>query len=312
MALTSPHATGPKTTWPLTTRTVRASGLDFACNECGEGDAVALRPHGFPAARSSGPHQRPARAAAGWRAVAPDLRGYGESSRPRERSAYEMRHLIEDAAALFDALGARRRLLVGHDWGAAIAWSFALRRTRPLDGLIVMNVPHPEVFRRVLARSWAQRLRSWYVAFFQVPALPEALLTAGGARAVERAFLRMARNPQAFPREVLDRYRDNALVPGAMTAMLNYYRANAAGFLRSAPAEPVGVPTLMVWGEHDSALGLELTEGYDGLVEDFTLHRLPDASHWVQQDRPETVNAILVDWLAAKRLGPADPAGRPE
>ena len=263
-------------TSPVASRTIRANGLDFACDECGSGDDVALLLHGFPEARVSWRHQLPALAALGWRAVAPDLRGYGASSRPPERSAYAIHHHVEDVVALFDALGARRRLLVGHDWGAAIAWSFALHKARPLDGLVVMNVPHPEVFRRAIRHSWAQCRRSWYVAFFQLPVLPEALLTAGGARAVERAFTGMARN--------------------------------AAAFLRSAPHQPIRTPTLMVWGEHDTALGVELTEGYDGLVEDFTLHRLPDASHWVQQDRPEKVNAILAEWLAAKHL--ANTAGK--
>ena len=281
-------------------RVVEANGLTFACDECGEGNDVALLLHGFPEARFSWRHQLPALAALGWRAVAPDLRGYGDSSRPRDRDAYAILHLVEDAAALFDALGARRRLLIGHDWGAVIAWSFAIAQARPLDGLIVMNVPHPDVFRRVLRHSWRQRLRSWYVLFFQLPWLPERALTLGHARAVARAFTGMARNPDAFPPEVLARYRENATQPGAMTAMIDYYRANAGAFMKGAPAPPLATPTLMVWGEHDTALGLELTEGYDGLVDDFTLVRLPDASHWVQQDAPEAVNAAMKRWLAAK------------
>ena len=112
----------------------------------------------------------------------------------------------------------------------------------------------------------------------------------------------MAQNPDAFPPDVLARYRENALRPGVMTAMLNYYRANAFAFVRSAPSEAVHVPTLMIWGEHDTALGLELTEGYDGLVDDFKLIRLPHASHWVQQDAPEEVNAALAEWLTAREL----------
>ena len=283
-----------------TTRTVRANGLDFACDECGEGDAVALFLHGFPEARISWRHQLPALAALGWRAVAPDLRGYGDSSRPPAREAYAIGHLVADVAALFDALGARRRLLIGHDWGAAIAWAAAIRQVRPLDGLIVMNVPHPTVFRRVLASSWRQKMRSWYILFFQLPWLPEQALTAGGAKAVERAFTGMAQNPHAFPPDVLARYRDNALAPGAATAMINYYRANARSMSRMRRVEPVHVPTLMIWGEQDAALGLELTEGYDGLVDDFTLVRLPQASHWVQQDAPEAVNVAMREWLAVK------------
>lgn len=281
----------------VSTRQIEANGQTFMVDEAGEGDAVALCLHGFPECRFSWRFQLPALAAAGWRAVAPDLRGYGDSSRPEGRDAYRMRHLVADAAALFDALGARRRLLIGHDWGALIAWSFAMQRTRPLDGLVVMNVPHPAVFRRVLRHSWAQRGRSWYVGLFQLPWLPEALLTAGRAHAVARAFSGMAVNKAAFPPDVLERYRRNALLPGAMTAMLNYYRANLAGLSDAAPSPMIETPTLMVWGEEDTALGLELTEGYEPYVADFTLERLPGVSHWVQQEAPEAVNARLLAWL---------------
>ena len=294
------------TTPAAITTSVRANGLSFTCDECGVGDDIALFLHGFPEARISWRHQLPALAALGWRAVAPDLRGYGDSSRPRDRDAYAIAHLVEDAAALFDVLGARRRLLIGHDWGAVIAWSFAMVQARPLDGLIVMNVPHPDVFRRVLRHSWRQRLRSWYVLFFQLPWLPEKALTLGHAHAVARAFTGMARNPDAFSPAVLARYRENATQPGAMTAMINYYRANAGTFVRASASPPLATPTLMVWGEHDTALGLELTEGYDGLVEDFTLVRLADASHWVQQDAPGAVNDAMEDWLACKVVRDAE------
>ena len=286
----------------ISTRRIEANGQSFAVDEAGEGDAVALCLHGFPECRYSWRFQLPALAAAGWRVVAPDLRGYGGSSRPGNRDAYRIEHLVADAAALFDACGARRRLLVGHDWGAMIAWTFAMQRTRPLDGLVVMNVPHPAVFRHVLRHSWAQRRRSWYVAFFQLPLLPEALLTAGRARAVAQSFRGMAVDKSAFPPDVLERYRRNALLPGAMTAMLNYYRANLAGLSDAAPTPKIEVPTLMVWGEEDTALGLELTEGYGPYVADFTLERLPGVSHWVQQEAPEAVNARLLAWLGRHGL----------
>ena len=292
----------------VSTRRIEANGQTFAVDEAGEGDAVALCLHGFPECRYSWRLQLPALAAAGWRAVAPDLRGYGDSSRPANRDAYRIEHLVADAAALFDALGARRRLLVGHDWGAMIAWSFAMARTRPLDGLVVMNVPHPAVFRRVLRHSWAQRGRSWYVGFFQLPWLPEALLTAGRARAVAQSFRGMAVNKAAFPPDVLERYRRNALRPGAMTAMLNYYRANFAGLSEGpAPSPTIEVPTLMIWGEQDTALGLELTEGYEPYVADFTLERLPGVSHWVQQEAPDAVNARLLAWLGRRGLAVSRP-----
>ncbi len=287
----------------ITTRHVEANGLRFAVDEAGTGDDIALCLHGFPESRYSWRHQLAPLAAMGWRAVAPDMRGYGDSSRPDEVAAYRMKHLVADVAALFDAYGARRRLLVGHDWGAAVAWAFAIRQARPLDGLVIMNVPHPDVFRKVLKTSWRQRRRSWYMAFFQVPKLPEMLLKAGDAQAIGRMFSSMAIDKSAFPPDVLRHYRDNAIQPGAMTAMINYYRANAPDFAKpGAPAPRLQVPTLMIWGEADTALGLELTEGYAPYVADFTLKRLPRVSHWVQQEAPDAVNARLAEWLHGKSL----------
>ena len=285
----------------MTTRQIAANALRFTVDEAGEGDAVALCLHGFPESRFSWRHQLPVLAGQGWHTVAPDLRGYGDSSRPGRQADYHLDRLVEDVAALFDALGAKRRLLIGHDWGALIAWTFAQRRIQALDGLICMNVPHPQVFREVIARSAAQRKRSRYAAFFQLPWLPEALLTAGHARAVGKAFTDMAVDKAAFPPAVTDVYRANAVKPGAMTAMLNYYRANWSSIGRDPPGV-IEVPTVLLWGEADTALGLELTEGYGPLVRDFTLVRFPGVSHWVQQEAPEKVNAAMVEWLNAKGL----------
>ena len=131
--------------------------------------------------------------------------------------------------------------------------------------------------------------------------LPEAVLTARGARAVARAFTGMAVDKAAFSPAVLRHYQDNALKPGAMTAMINYYRANAAG-LRETSTPVIATPTLMIWGEEDTALGLELTEGYEPYVADFTLERLPGVSHWVQQEAPDRVNERLASWLRARGL----------
>jgi pimeloyl-ACP methyl ester carboxylesterase len=288
-----------------TPKFIEANGLRFAYDEAGEGPDIALFLHGFPESRFSWRHQLPALAAAGWHAVAPDLRGYGLTSRPSERAAYRMEHLVSDAAALFDAFGARRRLLVAHDWGALIAWRFAIERTRALDGLVIMNVPHPAVFQRVLRSSFAQIRRSWYVFFFQLPVLPEAMLRARGARAIGDAFRSMAVDKTAFPDSVLAHYRDNARAPGALTAMINYYRANFLDLSRAQACPMIDIPVQMIWGEQDTALGLELTEGYEPYVRDFTLDRLPGVSHWVQQEAPERVNALMHGWMARKGLAPA-------
>ena len=283
----------------IRTGRIEANGLNFAIDECGEGPDVALFLHGFPESRRSWRHQLPVLAAQGWRAVAPDLRGYGDSSRPGAKADYHIDRLVEDVVGMFEALGARKKLLIAHDWGALIAWVVAIRRAVALDRLVVMNVPHPAVFRDVLKASWAQKKKSWYVAFLQLPGLPEAMLGARGADAIGRAFLVSAVNKANFPPDLVAHYRENALQPGALTAMISYYRANFPGVL-SEPVRMIEVPTLMIWGEQDLALDIALTEGYCPLVRDFTLVRLPDASHWVQQDAPEAVNTAMVDWLSAR------------
>jgi pimeloyl-ACP methyl ester carboxylesterase len=294
----------------ISSRTIEANGLTFAIDECGEGPDVALCLHGFPESRLSWRYQLPLLAEKGWRAVAPDLRGYGGSSRPAGKAAYQIDRLVEDVSALFAALGAEtesagrpagRKLLLAHDWGAIIAWIVAMRRTVALDGLVIMNVPHPAVFQRTLNTLWSQRKKSWYVLFFQIPWLPEAILRADHARGIGKAFTDSAVNKDRFPPGIVDQYRDSALLPGALTAMINYYRANFPDVLKEKVAV-IEVPTLMVWGEQDVAIDIANTEGYEGLVNDFTLVRLPNSSHWVQQDTPDEVNAALAEWLARKGL----------
>jgi epoxide hydrolase 4 len=188
-------------------------------------------------------------------------------------------------------------MLIAHDWGAIIAWAFAIKRLRPLTRLVIMNVPHPLVGLREL-RKWRQFWKSWYIFFFQLPRLPERMLGWNGARGIKGMFWKMAVDKTRFPREVLQTYAGAALRPGALTAMINYYRA----LVRHRTAFDAGdgrvdVPVLMIWGEEDAALNIHCTEGTEAYVRDFTLHRLPGVSHWVQQEAPEAVNAILGEWL---------------
>lgn len=283
---------------------IKANGLRFHVLEAGAGDRLALFLHGFPELAFSWRGQLPVLAELGYRAWAPDLRGYGGTDRPQGLSEYAIEKLMDDVAGLIDASGAKETVLIAHDWGGVIAWYFALRRIRPLSRLIVMNLPHPAIFERVVRTGWRQRLRSWYVLFFQIPWLPERLFRMGRARLVTGAFLGMAVDKSRFPEEVLDVYRRAALEPGALTAMINYYRAlvRGGGARRqtSLGFPRIDLPTLMIWGEQDSALGKELTYGTEAFVPDLTLKYLPHASHWVQQDAPDDVNAILREWLGAK------------
>lgn len=275
----------------IETRSLTANGLTFTADQAGAGDTVALLLHGFPECRQSWRGQLPALAALGWRAVAPDLRGYGESSRPLGKAAYRVERLVEDVAALFGALGARRRILIGHDWGGAIAWAAALRGVQ-LDGLVILNAPHPARFREVL-KSWDQRRRSWYMAFFLLPWLPEWLLTRGEGRPLIRGLVRQSPN---FPPDLLETMRRNLTEPGAATAMLNYYRANVLRVSREAHAVPVKVPTLLIWGEDDVYLSPELASGLEPMIDDLTVKRLPGVSHWVQQDAPDAANSAIAEW----------------
>jgi len=283
---------------------VQANGLRFHVASCGEGERLALCLHGFPECWYSWRYQLPLLARLGYRAWAPDLRGYGGSDRPQGMHEYAIEKLMDDVAGLIDASGAKETVLIAHDWGGVIAWYFALRRIRPLSRLIVMNLPHPAVFDRVLRSTWRQRLRSWYVLFFQIPWLPEKVFGMRNASPIAEAFRGMAVDKSRFPDEVLDVYRRAALEPGALTAMINYYRALVRGGgsrRQSSLGFPrIELPTLMVWGEQDSALGKELTYGTEAFVPNLTLKYLPHASHWVQQDAPDDVNAILREWLGER------------
>ena len=283
--------------------TVAANGLDFEVATCGDGPKFALLLHGFPECNYSWRHQMPLLAGLGYRVWAPNLRGYGGTSRPGRVSDYRVRNLVDDVAGLIDAAGADETLLIGHDWGGAIAWLFALAGVRPLERFIALNIPHPRLFRRGL-RTWRQLKRSWYIFFFQMPWIPERILGANGARRVSGMIRGSACRKDAFPGEVLEVYRKNADQPGAIAAMLAYYRAyiryGVDDDLARSVFKILETPTLMIWGEEDTALGRELTIGTDELVNDLTRHYLPGVSHWVQQEDPETVNAIIEAWLQGR------------
>ncbi len=282
-------------------RTVAVNDVELQVSVTKEGGpaGLALLLHGFPELAFSWRHQIPTLVEAGYEVWAPNLRGYGESSKPPKVSDYSIDRLLADIAALVDASGRNDVTLVGHDWGAVQAWMFAIRRVRPLQRLVIMNVPHPACMRREL-RSLRQLRKSWYVFFFQIPWLPERLLRSRRAQAVADSFEKMAVDTSRFPAAVTDVYREAALRPEAMRSMINYYRSAFRG-ARSSAREEFGVidtPTLMVWGLEDTALSKETTDGTDEHVADLTLRFLPGVSHWVQQEAPEIVNAMLLAWLA--------------
>ena len=278
-------------------RWIEANGQRFELAEAGSSDRLALCLHGFPELHFSWRYQIPLLARLGYRVWSPNLRGYGGSSRPEGVDAYRLENLTADIAGLIDASGAEEITLIAHDWGAIIAWQFAIQKVRPLARLVIMNVPHPMVGRREI-KHWRQLKKSWYIFFFQLPWLPEKLLGRGNGKAIGEIFVKSSCDQSNFGPDVQAVYAAAAARPGVLTAMLNYYRA----LIRYRDALDLGhgrvdIPTLMIWGEEDVALNIRCTEGTEEWVPKLELHRLPGVSHWVQQEAPEQVNAILEDWL---------------
>lgn len=284
-------------------RTILANGLAFHVAVAGSGERLALCLHGFPESSFSWRHQLPLLARLGYLVWAPDLRGYGGTTRPLGVAAYTLENLEADVAALIEASGAREVLLLGHDWGALIAWYYAMFGRVAITKLVIMNVPHPVLAQRGM-RTVRQLRKSWYIGFFQLPWLPEWLLGRHHGAWIAKAFRGMAVDKTRFPREVLRVYTDAACVPGALTAMLNYYRAllRGLGRIRRRGLRHIEIPTLMLWGEEDAALGKELSVGTEKYVGNLTLRYLPHVSHWVQQEAPEAINGMLEAWLLGRAV----------
>ncbi|MEO1211583.1 MAG: alpha/beta hydrolase [Cyanobacteria bacterium J06638_20] len=255
--------------------------------------------HGFPEFWYSWRHQI-AEFAKDYTVVALDLRGYNDSDKPEGVEAYRMTELIADVQGVIQGLGFQRCILVGHDWGGAIAWAVAYDSPELLEELIVMNLPHPAKFQQGL-QTPQQLMRSWYMGFFQLPFLPELAMSAGDYWAIEQSFRGMTIRKDAFSDDDINAYKDAAAKRGALTAMLNYYRAIASSSNMREHWEVLNVPTLMIWGEEDSALGKELTVGTDEYVRDFHLRYIPQCSHWVQQEQPDLVNQYMREFLALEK-----------
>lgn len=272
-------------------QTIASNGVHLHYVTQGEGPLMLML-HGFPEFWYSWRHQI-LEFSNDYKVVAIDLRGYNDSDKPSDRSAYQLSELIQDVKGVIQGLGYEHCVLVGHDWGGAIAWNFAYKYPEMVDRLIVMNLPHPAKFAAGL-RTFRQLLRSWYIFFFQLPFLPELVLQAFDYKLVAAIFSKMAVDKTTFTLADLQAYRRAAAKPGALTAMLNYYRANILQpNLLSHEWGILQVPTLLIWGENDAALGVELTYGTEAYVADLTVHYIPQCSHWVQQEKPQLVNQYM-------------------
>ena len=262
--------------------------------EAGKGPLVVLL-HGFPEFWYAWRNQIGPLARAGFRVVALDMRGYNLSDKPAGVAAYRVPLLVDDLAGLIRACGVTRASVVGHDWGAGVAWAFAMQRPELLDRIAVLNGPHPERLLRAF-RTARQLAKSWYMLFFQLPGLPEVIARRDNFALITRALRDEPRRRGAFDEADIERYVAALSQPGALTAMINYYRAM---FRRggSVPMTPVEAPALVIWGELDPHLERELAVPDPRLVPRARVAYVPEASHWVQHDQPARVNELLIAFL---------------
>ena len=293
-----------------TTRIGLPTGVTLKVRFGGPDDAEPLIfLHGFPESHRTWRHQL-ANLAADYRVVAPDQRGFGGSDKPEGVEAYKTDRIVEDLIALADALGLGGFTLVGHDWGGAAAWLAALRHPDRVKRLVIVNAPHPLIFQKSMFDDEAQRAASQYIRAFRNPGIEAAIKAMGLDAFLEKSFgghvdLRLI---SAAERQA---YLDDWSQPGALTAMLNWYRASNIDvpemddkghkpLWTHAPFPKLRMPVLVVWGMKDKALLPIQLDGLDGLVEDLRIVREPQAGHFIPWEKPETVTAAIREFLAER------------
>ncbi|MFW9855510.1 MAG: alpha/beta fold hydrolase [Candidatus Thorarchaeota archaeon] len=277
--------------------------------EQGAGDLVILL-HGFPDFWYTWRQQIPV-LAKHYRVVAPDLRGYNKSSKPIGVDQYATPVLVQDIVGLIETLGEKTAVVIGHDWGGAVAWSLAMM-TDTVSKLIILNCPHPV---SLLEAFWSVRFqqlqKSWYVFFFQLPKIPEVVLLRNNCEVLQRMVRGSLRNKQAFTEEDMQLYVQAWSQPGALTATINYYRANwnitqffsikkedQENFLKRFPK--IKCPTTVIWGEQDIALDKSLTYGLEEHIKGpFELVYHPKSGHWVHLEVPDLVNKAILSFLVS-------------
>jgi len=277
------------------TRRTASGGVTLNVAEAGPEDGTpVILLHGFPEFWFGWRHQIGALADAGFHVIAPDQRGYNLSDKPDGIASYDIDRLADDVKALAAHYTDQPVFLVGHDWGAVAAWWTTTRYPQLVRKLAVLNCPHPAIWRDAMKTVPAQRRASWYVAAFQIPWLPETLMRARNFDALATAI---RESKAAVSDDEIARYRVAWGQPGALTAMVNWYRAMVRHNFRPIPPGSIRTPVLIVWGELDRYALPALAELSKALCSDAELTYLPDATHWVAADAADRVNAMLLEFL---------------
>ena len=272
---------------------VETNEISLHTRQAGPEDGpLVLLLHGFPEYWDGWHRQIDPLAEAGYRVIAPDQRGYNRSDKPDGVDSYHIEELAADVIGLIDAAGRETAAVAGHDWGAAVAWWLALSYPARIDSLTAVNVPHPTVMEDTLRQSFSQLRKSWYMVAFQLPALPEAIATANDCRVLQRGLTESSR-PGTFSATDLRRYREAWTQPGALSAMINWYRAMGR-YRPRPPQQQVSVPTLVMWGQQDEFLESRMADESLDYCDAGQLETFPSATHWVLHERPEeTAEALL-------------------
>ena len=284
-------------TTDLETLAIAANGLQFHALAAGPVDGpLLLLLHGFPETSHCWNRHLAPLAAAGFRVVAPDQRGIGLSSKPAGIAAYRIDHLAADIVAIVRALGRERAQVVGHDWGGAVTWYLAEHHADVVERVAIIDVPDGDTFKRYLRRHPSQLAKSWYMLFFQLPRLPEALLRANDFKRLANALVGTSR-PGAFTPEDLGIYRAAWAQPGALTGMLNWYRALRLGAPLPRGSGRVTIPVRLMWGDRDHALEAAMAEASIARCDAGEVFHFPEATHWLPREEPERVTALLLEFL---------------
>jgi epoxide hydrolase 4 len=277
---------------------VGTNGIKLHVAQTGPQDGpLVILLHGFPEFWYGWRHQIPALAEAGYWVWAPDQRGYNLSEKPQEISAYNLDELAKDIIGLIDAAGREKAFVIGHDWGAAVAWWVAIHYPERVEKLGILNVPHPSVMAKTLRSQPRQLLKSWYIFFFQIPRLPEFLISRGHWQGAKQMMLSSSK-PGSFSDEDLETYEEAWSQPQAFTSMINWYRAAMRNSRKMSRPSRIIVPTLMLWGVKDLALDRSMAQPSIDLCDDGRLVFFEQATHWVQHDEPDKVTKFLLDFLA--------------
>ncbi|WP_288424102.1 alpha/beta hydrolase [uncultured Spirosoma sp.] len=281
----------------MTHTTVDTNGVRLHVVQAGpETGPLVLLLHGFPEFWYGWKAQIDGLAEAGYRVWAPDQRGYNLSDKPEGVAAYQLDTLVADVVGLVDAAGQQKAIIVGHDWGGIVSWWLAVSHPERVERLVILNVPHPAVTRKFIRQYPGQLLRSWYIAFFQLPVLPEWLMGANQSAMLVRTLRTSSRSGTFSPND-LAQYRAAWSQPGSVRSMINWYRALIRRPPARRPSVRVTMPALIIWGIHDPFLKQELAQASLRLCDDGRVEYL-DTTHWVQHEAPQRVNELIQGFTA--------------